>query len=299
MADHPLLDRLRTEVLVSDGAMGTELQKRGLPPGACPEEFNISHPEIVEGIHRDYIAAGSDIITTNSFGGNRFRLKEYGFEGRGREFCKRAAELARGVCPPGCYVAGSIGPTGEILEPLGTGVKSLVQDAFREQAEALAEGSVEMIIVETVMAIEEAELAVLAAKEATGLLVAATMSFEVSPRGIRTMWGVDIPTAVQRLTEAGADIVGSNCGRGFDDMVQIVQEMRLLTGKPILAQPNAGLPQWVDGKALYPESPEMIRPKVENLLSLGVNIIGGCCGTTPEHIRITRQSVNRLKNLHS
>ncbi len=295
MPPPPMLDRLIAQILVSDGAVGTELQKRGLATGACPEEFNISHPEVIEEIHRNYVAAGSDIVTTNSFGANRFRLKEYGLESRVKEFCRRAAELARVACHSETYIAGSIGPTGEILEPYGLGVKSLVQDAFREQAEGLAEGGVDMIVVETMMAIEEAELAVQAAKESTGLGVAATMSFEVGPRGIRTMWGVDIPTAVQRLTDAGADIVGSNCGRGFDDMVKIIQEMRPLATKPILAQPNAGLPQWAEGKAVYPEFPEMIKPKVEMLLRLGANIIGGCCGTTPEHIRIISEVVNSVK----
>ncbi|MEK6572548.1 MAG: homocysteine S-methyltransferase family protein, partial [Bacteroidota bacterium] len=217
---------------------------------------------------------------------------EYGFESRVREICRRSVELARAVATPGQYVAGSMGPTGEILEPLGPSSPETVRDAFREQAEALAEGGVDLIFIETMMAIEEAELAVRAAKETTGLIIAASMTFEVGARGTRTMWGVDIPTAVERLTNAGADIVGSNCGRGFDDMVRIVQEMRLLTAKPILAQSNAGLPQWDKGKAVYPETPETIRPKVETLVRSRANIIGGCCGTTPEHIRIIREVVN-------
>ena len=296
MRNPPILTMLLSDILVSDGATGTELQKRGLVAGMCPEEFNITHPEIVEGIHRAYLAAGAEILTTNSFGGNRIRLKHYGFESRVRELNKRSAEIARSVAGDRAYIAGSMGPTGEILVPLGQTSKAEVRDAFREQARTLAEGGVDFILIETMMAIEEAEAAVDAAKNSTGLTVAATMSFEVGPRGIRTMWGVDIPTAVQRLTDAGADIFGSNCGRGFDEMVQIVREMRPLTTKPIIAQPNAGMPQWINGEAVYPESAETIRPKVESLLRLGANIVGGCCGTTPDHIRSIRETLDDFRS---
>lgn len=286
-----ILEQLKTEILVSDGAMGTELQSRGLPPGYCPEEFNFTHPEIVQQIHREYFEAGSDIVTTNSFGSNRFRLREFGFESRVREICKRAVELAQEARPAGKYIAGSIGPTGQILEPLGTTPIAEVQDAFREQVNALAEGGVDIFFIETMMAIEEAELAVMEAKERTGLPVAATMTFELGPRGFRTRWGVDIAAAIQRLIDAGADIVGANCGKGFDQMVDIVKEMRALTTKPILAQPNAGLPRWSEGKAEYAETPESIIPKVEKILLNGANIVGGCCGTRPGHIRTIRQVV--------
>jgi len=289
MAIHPFLLRLKSGRLISDGAMGTELLRRGLPPGHCPEEFNLSHPEIVREIYEDYYEAGSDLVSTNSFGGNRFRLKEYGLESRTSEFCKLAARIASEVRPDGKFIAGSIGPTGQILEPIGAASPRDIADAFKEQAIALAEGGVDLFIVETMMAVEEAELAIRAVKEATGLPVAATMTFELGPRGFRTMWGVDIPTAVQRLSDAGADIIGANCGRGFDEMIGIIQEMRPLTQKPILAQPNAGLPSWSEGKAVYSEIPDSVKPKVEALLRAGVNIIGGCCGTTPEHIRVIRQ----------
>jgi 5-methyltetrahydrofolate--homocysteine methyltransferase len=299
MPPSSLMQKLASEILVSDGAMGTELQKYGLPVGSCPELYNSTHPDVVESIHRSYLAAGADLITTNSFGGNRFRLRMYGLEGRAADLSKTAAEIARRVCPSDRYVGGSIGPTGEILEPLGTGGVTVIREAFREQVEALAEGGVDLFIVETMMAIEEAELAISAAKEATGLPVAATMTFEPSPHGYRTMWGVDVPTAVQHLSDAGADIIGANCGRGFDEMVGIIRGMRPLTQKPLLSQPNAGLPQWTDGKAIYPESADLIGPKVEMLLAMKVNILGGCCGTSPEHIRRIRQIVDAYKPTHS
>jgi 5-methyltetrahydrofolate--homocysteine methyltransferase len=291
-----IVSKLPSQVLVCDGAMGTELQRRGLPSGSCPEEYNVAHPEVVEGILQGYLEMGADILTTNSFGANRFRLKEYGYESRVKEFCKRSVEIARDVSRGKSYIAGSLGPTGQILEPYGPAPQSEVAEAFREQADALAEAGVDLILIETMMSIDEAELAVKAAKRISGLVVSATMSFEVGPKGARTMWGVDIPTAVSRLTGAGADIIGSNCGQGFDDMVRIVQEMRPLTPKPLIAQPNAGLPQWVDGKPIYSETPATIRPKVEALIRSGANIVGGCCGTTPDHIRIIREVVDTLKS---
>ncbi|MGA9365440.1 MAG: homocysteine S-methyltransferase family protein [Bacteroidota bacterium] len=293
-----ILNKLPSQVLVCDGAMGTELQSRGLPSGSCPEEYNVTHPEVVEEILRGYLEAGADILTTNSFGANRPRLKEYGYESRVKEFCKRSVEIARELSQGKCYIAGSLGPTGQILEPLGPVLQSEAAEAFQEQADALAKAGADLILIETMMSIDEAELAVKAAKGISGLVVAATMSFEVGPKGARTLWGVDIPTAVSRLTAAGADIIGSNCGQGFDDMVRIVQEMRPLTPKPLIAQPNAGLPQWVDGRPVYSETPTTIRPKVEALLRSGANIVGGCCGTTAEHIRIIRKIVDTVKGSH-
>lgn len=281
-------------VLVGDGAMGTELQKRGMPTGVCPEELNVSRPRLIQEIYRAYFEAGSDIVETNTFGANRSRLALHAMESRVKEFCRRSAELACEVRPPGCLVAGSMGPTGDLLDPLGPRTVAETFDIFAEAAEGLASGGVDVIFVETMMAVEEAEIAVRAAKERTGLPVSATLTFEKGKSGLRTMWGVDIPTAVQRLTDAGADILGANCGRGFDEMVEIVTAMRPLSEKPILAQANAGIPEWVDGVSVYRETPETILPQVRALLSSGVTILGGCCGTGPGHIRAMRRSVDEF-----
>ena len=281
-------------ILLSDGAMGTELQKRGMRIGACPEECNITQPEIVQGIYKDYFAAGSDLVETNTFGANRSRLGLYNLEDRVSEICRKSAELAREVCPRNRLVAGSMGPIGDIIEPLGTRTVQEAYDIFSEQAEALAQGGVDLILVETMMAAEEAEIAIKAAKQKTKLHVVATMTFESGKTGMRTMWGVDVKTAVQRLTDAGADIVGANCGRGFDDMIGIVREMRPLTNKPIVAQPNAGIPVLVDGAAVYKDTAEIIIPKAERLLRLGVNILGGCCGTGPTHIKLMRELLDKF-----
>ncbi|MGE5457992.1 MAG: homocysteine S-methyltransferase family protein [Methanococcaceae archaeon] len=291
--DSKILNKIKSgTVLLSDGAMGTELQKRGMAEGVCPEELNFVQPELIQAVHRDYYKAGSDIVETNTFGANRVRLSLYQLEGRAREFARRGAELAREVCPKGKYVAGSIGPTGDILEPLGSLTMQVAYAAFAEQALALAEGGVDIIFIETMMSIEEVEIAVNAAKRTTELPVAATMTFEVSPNGIRTMWGVDIPTAVERLTFAGADIIGSNCGKGFEEMNAVISEMKLLTEKPLMAQANAGIPEWKNGMSIYKETPEMIAPEVEKLLQSGISILGGCCGTTPAHIKAMRGLVN-------
>ncbi|MFQ5627124.1 MAG: homocysteine S-methyltransferase family protein [bacterium] len=280
-------------VLLCDGGMGTELQKRGMTVGACPEELNVSDPDLVRQIHRDYFAAGSDIVETNSFGGTHARLAMHDFQDRVREFSTRAAELARAVCPPEKFVAGSIGPAGVLLEPFGALSQKEAQQIFTEQAHALKDGGVDVLFVETMMACEEAEAAVRAAKE-TGLPVAATMTFEPSKFGPRTKWGVDISTAVARLAAAGADIIGANCGCGFDEMIDVIQAMRPMTDLPILAQANAGIPEMIDNRAVYRETPDALRDRVEKLLGLGVNIIGGCCGTAPEHIRMMRQAVDRV-----
>ena len=281
-------------VLLCDGAMGTELQKRGMPTGVCPEELNISQPDLIQAIYRDYYSAGSDIVETNTFGANRSRLALHGFHGRVGEFCRRSAELACEVRPSGRFVAGSIGPTGDLLDPLGPRTTSEAFEIFAEAAEGLMKGGVDVIFVETMMAAEEAEIAVRAVKERTGLPVSATMTFEKGKSGLRTMWGVDVATAVGRLTGAGADIIGANCGRGFDEMVEIIQEMRPLTDKPILAQANAGIPEWADGVSVYRETPETVLPDVIALLEGGVSILGGCCGTGPDHIRSMRRAADEF-----
>jgi 5-methyltetrahydrofolate--homocysteine methyltransferase len=302
MTDSLFLQRLAGgQILVCDGAMGTELQKRGIPTGGCSEAYNITHPEIIRDIFADYYRAGSVIVETNTFGCNRFRLKMHHAEVRVEEYCLASAALAREAlkcvhpdAKPGEYfISGSIGPTGEMLEPVGDAREEDVFAAFAEQVRALVKGGVDLLQVETMMAIDEAVLAVRAAKEHSSLPVAATMTFEQNGGAFNTMWGVTVEEAVARLTEAGADILGANCGRGFDEMIGIIDAMRPLTAKPIVAKANAGLPEWVDGKAVYTQTPEVIKEKVGRLLDLGVNIIGGCCGTGPEHIRAIAEIVKK------
>ena len=283
-----ILDRLAAgEILISDGATGTYLQQRGLEPGGCPEEFNASHPEVVRGMARDYFAAGSDIVLTNSFGGSRFMQKKYGFGERVREFNRLSAEHAASQKPDDRrYVAASVGPTGEMMEPLPDGVsEAAMYEALAEQIIALAEGGADAILIETQMALEEAVVGIRAARENTRLPVFATMVFDLGPRGFFTMMGVTPERAATELRAAGADVVGANCGNGVDRMIDLAAQMRAADDGPMLIHSNAGIPDMKGGEIIYNEGPEFMAERLERLAEMGINILGGCCGTGPDHIR--------------
>ena len=289
-----LLQRLQHgDLLISDGATGTFLQQHGLEPGGCPEEFNASRPEVVRGMARQYFEAGSDMALTNSFGGSVFMQKKYGYGERVVEFNRLAAEHARSQAPEGRFVVGSVGPTGEFLEPLGPVSEREMYDAFVEQVKALEDGGADGVVVETMTAVEEATLAVRAARENTSLVVMATMVFDKGPRGFFTMMGVTPERAVHAMQEAGAHVVGSNCGNGIDNMVDIARRMRTETDSFLLIHSNAGIPAMREGQIIYPESPEYMAERFQELADIGVNIIGGCCGTGPEHIRALAAAVGR------
>lgn len=281
-----ILERLdRGEVLITDGATGTYLQSHGLEPGGCPEELNSSHPEIVRGMAREYFDAGADIVLTNSFGANRFMLGKYGHSGRESEFNRLAAQHVRSQASPGCHVVGSIGPTGEFLQPLGEISEAKMLDAFIEQVTALEAGGADAVVIETMSALEESALAIKAAKENTGLVVMATMVFDRGPRGFFTMMGVTPGRAVVELLDAGADVVGANCGNGIEVMTNLAKEMRQATDGYLLIQSNAGIPKLQGNEIVYPETPDFMAEHFLVLAEVGINIIGGCCGTGPDHIR--------------
>ena len=287
-----IMERLAAgEILVSDGGNGTMFQALGLEAGHCSEEFNLTRPDLVRQVHGEFFAAGSDLVETNTFGAIRPRLKHYGLEESVAEINRRGAELAREVCPPGGLVAASVAPTGELLEPFGAVTATEAEQWYAEQIEALVAGGVDLIIVETMQTIEEALLA-LGVARAAGLPVFATMTFSRTPQGFRTAWGVGVEQAVEALAGGGADAVGANCGCGFDEMLQIVRVMRPLTDKPILAQSNAGMPEVTGGRTVFPETPDSIEEAARQIIEAGVNIIGGCCGTTPDHIARIRRLVD-------
>ena len=279
------LAELAKRRLVADGAMGTMLFARGLPQGWCPEEWVASHPEDVKAIHHAYFDVGSDIVLTNTFGGSPIKLANYGYAEKAAIWNQRAVELAREVAGAGRFVAGSIGPTGRFLPPLGTMTEEEAYNGFKIQAMAMEAGGVDVIFVETMTAIEEIVLGVKAVKENTKLPVVATMTFEQKRKGYRTMMGVSPEMAVEQLLEAGADVVGTNCGAGPELTVGVLRAMRAVTDAYLAGQPNAGLPEMRDGKNVYPLTPEEMAAKMQPLLDLDVRIIGGCCGTNPEYLR--------------
>ncbi|PYM07801.1 MAG: methionine synthase [Candidatus Rokuibacteriota bacterium] len=277
-------------VLVFDGGYGTELFAAGLANGACPELWNDTHADVVTRIHKGYYDAGSEIVETNTFGGTRLKLNEYRIGDWTRKLNEKGARLARSVCPPGLYVAGSIGPTSRLpaeYEPLGDTTDGDYFEAFREQAEALAEGGVDLFAVETMMFPQEATAAIRACKAVADLPVMATMFFqfeELHDRD-RTMWGESPAEVAKNLLSAGADIVGMNCGRGPDRAIMIIREMRAVTNAPLVAYPNAGLPITRGDTVTYELGPEEMARHYPALLDAGCNIVGACCGSNPAHIR--------------
>lgn len=273
------------KTLISDGAWGTFLQEMGLKPGECPEEWNLSHPDKVEQIARSYIEAGADMVETNSFGGTRYKLEHYGLAGKVDEINQAAARISRKAAGPDKIVIGSIGPTGKMLI-MGDVTEQDLYEAFKEQAIALEKGGADAACIETMSALDEALQAIKAVKENTSLEVISTFTFERTVDGdFKSMMGIAPEDIVAPAKEAGADIIGANCGNGFSGMIEIVARIRRVDKQiPILVHANAGLPVLKDGKNTFPETPEEMAALVPDLMGAGANIIGGCCGTTPEHI---------------
>ena len=290
-SSHEILQRLENEILIFDGATGTYLQQHGLESGGCPELMNADAPETIRGMARAYFDAGSDIVLTNTFGGTKFRLKHYDAQDRVRELNKLAAEHAKSQAGTSQYVAGSVGPTGEFIEPLGEVSETEMYDAFAEQITALEEGGADAVMIETQMVLEEAQIAINATRENTDLIVMATMVFDKGPRGFFTMWGTSPEDAATGLRNAGADVIGSNCGNGIDKMIEIAEQMRNVVDCPIVIQSNAGIPAYKDGDIIYPETPEYMAERYKILAEIPVQMLGGCCGTTPDHIRALNQAV--------
>ena len=287
-----ILERLaRGETLLGDGATGTYLQAHGLEPGGSPEALNLTDPDLVRSMAREYFEAGSDFVLTNSFGGSKFMLEKYGHRDKVTEFNRLAAQHARSQAPEGRYVVGSVGPTGEFVEPLGTVSQEEMLEAFVEQTQALESGGVDAILVETMTAIEEASLAIRAAKEHTDLTVMATMTFDKGPRGLFTMMGITPERAAKELREAGADVVGPNCGNGIEIMTEIASEIQAATDGYTMVNSNAGIPAIRKGLIVYPETPDWMAERYQGLAEMGINIMGGCCGTTPAHTKAMIEAI--------
>ena len=275
-------------VLVLDGAMGTMLQERGLKPGGCPEEMNLQAPEVVEAVHRAYAEAGADILVSNTFGGSRIKLAHYGLEGRVAEINARAVEIARRAAGPQRFVGGSIGPTGRFLEPVGDAGFDEMVEIFGEQVRAMAGAGADLLTLETFLDIRELRAAVIACREFSSLPVIAQMTFD---DGGRSVLGTPPEAAAVTLEALGVEVIGSNCGLGIDGIFTILEKMRSVCSTPLIAQANAGLPVLEQGRTVFPGTPEQMTAYHEQLIALGVRIIGGCCGTTPTHIRAIRAAL--------
>jgi 5-methyltetrahydrofolate--homocysteine methyltransferase len=280
------------EVLVGDGAWGTQLMARGLAPGESPEAFGLAHPEVLAEIAARYLEAGAELLTTNTFGGSPLRLAAHGLEDRCVEINRRAVEAVRPAAAGRAYVSGSVGPCGAILRPYGEAEPELVAAGFRRQIGALIAAGADLICVETMIDLAEARLAIAAARTFSAEIpILATMTVDATPRGFFTTMGTSVAEACAGLADTGADAVGSNCGNGIAAMVEIARAFADHSTLPIAIQSNAGLPEHRDGALVWPETPADFAARVPELLDLGVRIIGGCCGTGPEHVRAIREAV--------
>jgi len=295
-----LLAAVKGRTLLLDGAMGTELISRGLEPGVPPEDWNVTRPDELAAIHAAYYAAGSDIVQTNTFGGSRHKLAAYGAGDRAADLNEAAARLAVAVRDreyPGRFVAGDIGPTGAFVAPMGDADPDDLRDGFAEQAAALLAGGVDLIHIETMFDLAEATLAVEGVRRAApGLPLAVSLAYKPTPRGYRTMMGVDPQMAADALLAAGATLLGCNCEIPAAEMGELVEELREASGRPVVAQPNAGAPRLGDGGTVYDETAEQFADVAAGFPGRGAGIVGGCCGTTPAYIAALAAKLGRLSN---
>jgi len=282
-------------LVVGDGAMGTRLMERGLAAGECAELWNVDRPQEVEAIHRSYVEAGSDFVLTNTFGGNRVALGRHGLDERLGEINAAAADAARAAAGRKALVVGDLGPTGGMLEPLGDLSITEVHATYREQTEALAAAGVDGFIAETFDALEELRVALEAARSACNLPLIASARFRREPSGrYRTMMGDEPERLVQIASETGCAAVGTNCGSALIDMVDLARRLADMTDLPVIVQPNAGAPELVNGNTIYRETPAGFARYLPDVYETGVRIIGGCCGTTVEHIGAIRRFADSL-----
>ncbi len=283
------------KVLLADGAWGTELARHGLPAGEAPEKWNIENPAAVQAVAQGYVDAGADIILSNSFGGSRPKLEKVGLADSLDEINRKAAEISKAAAGDNAIVFASVGPTGEFMAPLGTVTEDEMVAIFAEQVKALAAGGADAIVIETMTALDEAKAALRAVKENSDLPAAVSFTFDKGPAGYATMMGVKPAQAAAEISAAGADLVGSNCGLGIAEMAGISREMKQATALPLWAKANAGLPQLVDGKTVFLETPEQMAARVADIIEAGASVIGGCCGTTPDHIRLMAAACANLR----
>lgn len=298
MAETDFLKLIRSRTVLLDGGLGTELMKRGLPQGICPELWNIKNPEAVKDVYRSYFEAGSDAIVTNSFGGSKIKLASHGLADQCHELNFAAAKLALEVKPQGRFIGGSIGPTGKFLKPQGEFTPEDFEQAFAVQAKALVMGKVDFLLIETMFDLREAICALRGARQASpSVQVFVTMTFNRTPRGFFTLMGNSIAQCVQELERNNVPVIGTNCTLSGADMADLIKDMRSRTSLPLIAQPNAGQPE-LDGsnQVVYSQSLEEYIRHIPRLIENGANIVGGCCGTNADYIRRMAEIINRRKD---
>lgn len=287
-------EKIKSQGLLFDGAMGTMLIRKGLTGGRASEFWILENPDAVRSIHKDYYEAGADIVTTNTFGASVIKLKKTGLDGHAEEICKEAVQLARSAGTEGKFVAGDIGPLGELLEPNGTLPAGKAADAFAFQADALSRAGADVIIIETMFDLDEALAAVKGVQSVTSLPIIATLTFQRIPNGFATMMGNRVEAGMKSLRDAGAFAVGANCSIGSDAMVDLAREIRAAVDIPVIIQPNAGIPEIRGLETVYPETMEYFSNNIRLIRSEGIEIVGGCCGTTPEYIHMIAESMKRV-----
>ena len=287
------LEKLQSgKTLVADGATGTNLHKMGLKPGIVPEDLVLDQPELILKLETAFADAGSDIILTCTFGGTRLRMKDSKYAQRVTEINTRAVELARKAASirDGILVAGSIGPTGLLMKPYGPLMPDEASAAFTEQVQGLVTGGVDLLVIETMFAFDEADAAFKAARTLTDLPIVVSFSYD---RGVRTMMGVKPAEMIKRYKEMGAVLVGANCGTSLENMEKVAQEYAAAEpGFPLWIKPNAGLPRFLDGNTVFDVTPEQMGDFAGKFVALGARVVGGCCGNTPEHIAAIAMSVS-------
>ena len=287
-------EKLKQEkVLVSDGAIGSLLFEKGLNPGDCPERFNLERPDVLAEIVQAYLQAGADILQTNTFGASPLKLADYKLEDKTEEINQRAVEIVKQIVGSKALVSGSVGPTGKMLTPYGDVEPATMKDNYRRQISTLIDSGVDLLCIETMTDLNEAIIAVETAREISqDIPIIASMTFDVISKGCVTIMGNMVAEVCKNLEAAGANVIGSNCGNGTKNMIVIAQDFIDNSQLPIIIQSNAGLPSVINDSVVYQETPSDFNEFSKTLIDMGVSIIGGCCGTTPDHIRAIRQFVD-------
>ena len=292
MVKENIINIIKKKIIILDGATGTELQKKGMPAGVCPETWCLENPKILEGIHSSYAQAGAQIVYTCTFGANRFKLKQYGAQDAVETTNKKLARLARKACGKNVLIAGDIGPTGLFVEPFGDLPFEEAIDAFKEQARGLIAGGCDLIVIETMIDIQEARAALIAVKELKNIFTIVSMTYEEDGR---TLDGTDAVSALITLQSLGADAVGCNCSTGPEKMAELISSMKTYAKVPLLAKPNSGIPRLEGMKTVFDMQAKEFSATSRKLGTAGANLLGGCCGTTPEHIKMLVRSAAKIK----